>query len=281
MRIGRGRYRGSDIILVYQGDAAYDASASGGPTSIAAALAALDRLELASRCTPATRVDPADVTPTAPIDQDVRILCTGFNYAKHAAEAAADAPANPTFFMRFASSLVGPNEPIVLPRASDMLDWEGEIAFVIKRAGRAIPAASALEHVGGYTCFGDHSVRDFQLHGTQATAGKNFDRSGAIGPTIVTPDEAPTLADMELFTRVDDQQFQHGQLTDLVFGVPRLIEYISTFMTLRPGDVVATGTPAGIGGRQVPPRWLRAGETITVDVPGIGILSNPVIMENV
>ena len=279
MRIGAALRDGRRVIVGWVEGQGFDLSSGGGPETIASALASLDGGELHRWCRPGAAVADEELTLTAPIDPDVRVLCAGLNYANHAVEASREPLAYPTFFPRYASGLVGPDEPIVLPRASEQLDWEGEIAFVMKRGGRAIPASSALDHVGGYTCFGDHSVREFQLHGTQATAGKNFDRSGSIGPTIVTPDEAPQLEKMELFTRVDGTQFQHGRLADLVFGIPELIAYISTFMTMRPGDVVATGTPAGIGGRQVPPRWLRAGETVTVEAPGIGVLSNQVVNE--
>ena len=280
MRIARARLETANpMIAVIDAGVAYDVSAAGGPTTIAGALAALDTGALRRFCCQTQSLDPEHLTLLAPIDDDARVLCTGFNYVNHATESARDVPVHPTFFMRYASSLVGPGEPIVLPAASEQLDWEGEVAFVIKRAGRAIATADAMDHIGGYVCFGDHSIRDFQFHGTQATAGKNFDRSGAIGPWIVTSDEVPTLADLELFTRLDGERVQHGCLSDLVFDVPALVAYISTFMALRPGDVVATGTPAGVGARRTPPRWLRPGEEIVVDVPGLGTLTNTVIVE--
>ncbi len=270
---------GSQVIVGIKGEQAFDLSKSGGPTTVADAMQALDQGVLESRCTDNAKLEERGFTLTAPVDADARILCTGFNFVNHAAESAREVPENPTFFMRYASGLVGPDDPIEVPKASETLDWEGEIAFVIKRAGRSIAQADAYDYVGGYVCFGDHSIREFQLHGTQATAGKNFDRSGSIGPWIVTSDEIGDPSNLELFTRLNDEQVQHGKLTDLVFDIPRLIAYISTFMKLRPGDIVATGTPAGIGGRRVPPRWMRPGETITIDVPGIGTLTNPVIAE--
>lgn len=280
MKIGRLRTLAGNVVVACQiDDDCFDVTLDGGPTTIAMALAELHGGVLASRCIGDALIDVRRCSVLAPIDPDVRVLCTGFNFRSHASEVARNEPTNPTFFQRFASSLVGPNEPIILPTASVQLDWEGEIAFVIGRGGRAITAEAALDHVAGYTLFGDHSVRDFQLHGTQATAGKNFDASGAIGPWIVTPDEAPPLEEMELVTRLNGAQVQHGRFTDLVFGVADLIAYISTFMTLRPGDVVATGTPAGIGGRRDPPRWLKAGEQISVEAPGLGVLSNVVTPE--
>lgn len=280
MKIGCAKLSdGSRVIIGIKGDRAFDLSKSNGPQTIAEAMGDFDQGVLKTRCTDAALLEDRAFDLLAPVDPDARILCTGFNFANHATESAREVPENPTFFMRFASGLVGPGEPIIAPKASEQLDWEGEVAFVIKRAGRAIAPANAYDHVGGYVCFGDHSIREFQLHGTQATAGKNFDCSGSIGPWIVTADEIGNPSELELFTRLNDEQMQHGKLTDLIFDIPRLIAYISTFMKLRPGDIVATGTPAGIGGRRVPPRWMRPGEMITVDVPGIGTLTNPIIAE--
>ncbi len=264
-------------IIAISDKRAFNITHAGGPENIATALMQIDRLP--DYCVDASAVDLSSLTLLAPIDENARILCTGFNYRNHAAESDRDVPQKPTFFVRWASSIVGPDEPIILPQASEQLDWEGEVAVVIGHGGRAISAEHALVHVGGYTVFGDHSIRDFQLHGTQATAGKNFDRTGAAGPWIVTPDELPPTSEMELFTRLNDEQVQHGCLSDLVFGVPELIEYVSAFMELRSGDVIATGTPAGIGGRRVPPRWLREGEVISVEVPGIGTITNRVEKE--
>jgi 2-keto-4-pentenoate hydratase/2-oxohepta-3-ene-1,7-dioic acid hydratase in catechol pathway len=203
-----------------------------------------------------------------PVMEPRRILCVGFNYHNHAAEMDKELPSNPTFFVRFPSSLVGHLEPIRRYPASDTLDWEGEIAVVIGRGGRDISRDEAAAHIWGYTAFADNSVREFQLHGTQATAGKNFDRSGSFGPWLVTADEVPDPAALELV--------QSGVLSDLVFDIPAVIEYVSTWTTLSPGDVIATGTPAGIGYRQVPPRYLQAGEVLTIEIPGITTLVNQV-----
>ncbi|MEU1997987.1 fumarylacetoacetate hydrolase family protein [Nocardia gamkensis] len=211
-----------------------------------------------------------------PVIEPARILCVGFNYRNHATEMDKELPANPTFFVRFPSSLVGHLEPIERCAASDTLDWEGEIAIVIGRGGRDISRDRAADHVWGYTAFADNSVREFQLHGTQATAGKNFDRSGSFGPWLVTADEVPDPRALKLHTYLGDQRVQSGVLADLVFDIPAVIEYVSTWTTLSPGDVIATGTPAGIGHRRVPPRYLQAGEVLTVDIPGITTLVNHV-----
>ncbi len=259
---------------------AYDVTGSaGGPRTIAQAMVEAMSGVLAQRLADCERIDFSAQTLLRPVDDDARILCAGFNFAAHASESDRQTPSQPTFFTRFASSLVGPSEPIVRPVASECLDWEGELAVVIGRAGRAIAREHALSHVGGYVCFGDHSARDFQLHSTQATAGKNFDRSGTIGPWIVTPDQAPQPGQLEVFTRLNGEQMQHGRLSQLVFDIPALIAYASTFMALRPGDVIATGTPSGIGARRKPPRWLRGGDEIAVEVPGVGLLTNRVIEE--
>ncbi|MFI9534352.1 fumarylacetoacetate hydrolase family protein [Nocardia fusca] len=211
-----------------------------------------------------------------PVPAPRRILCVGFNYHNHAAEMDKEVPSHPTFFVRFPSSLVGHREPIRRYPASDTLDWEGEIAVVIGRGGRDIRRDAADAHIWGYTAFADNSVREFQLHGTQATAGKNFDRSGSFGPWLVTADEVPDPAALELHTYLGDQRVQSAVLSDLVFDIPAVIEYISTWTTLSPGDVIATGTPAGIGYRQVPPRYLQAGEVLTIEIPGVTTLVNHV-----
>lgn len=215
-----------------------------------------------------------------PIPDPHRILCAGFNYRDHAREASAKPSEYPTFFVRFPSSLVGHDVPLVLPKASAMLDWEGELAVVMGRSGRHISAADALSHVAGYACFGDHSVRDFQLHGTQATAGKNFDQSGAWGPWLVTADDVPDPSALELRTRVNGVTLQNAKTADLIFDVASLIEYISTFTTLEAGDVIATGTPAGIGGRMTPPKFLNAGDVVSIEIDGVGTLTNHVIEES-
>ncbi|MFC9833631.1 fumarylacetoacetate hydrolase family protein [Rhodococcus sp. NPDC127530] len=209
-----------------------------------------------------------------PVTDPRRILCVGFNYHNHAVEMDKEPPQHPTFFVRFPSSLVGHMEPVERTPVSDSLDWEGEIAIVIGRGGRNIRAHDAAHHVWGYTAFADNSVREFQLHGTQATAGKNFDRSGSVGPWLVTADEIADPKALEVHTYLGDNRVQAGVLADLVFDIPSVIEYVSTWTTLTPGDIIATGTPAGIGYRQDPPRYLQPGEVLTIDIPGVTRLVN-------
>jgi 2-keto-4-pentenoate hydratase/2-oxohepta-3-ene-1,7-dioic acid hydratase in catechol pathway len=208
-----------------------------------------------------------------------RLFCVGYNYRSHASEVDVAVPDHPTFFLRTIASVTVGDGPIELPRVSPTLDWEGEAAVVIGTPGRHITPEHALKHVAGVVPFGDHSVREFQMHGTQATAAKNFDRSGSIG-SIVTPLDEIEWQTLEVITKLNGEQVQHGCLADLVFGVPQLIAYISQWTRLERGDVIATGTPSGIGARNVPPRWLCAGDEISVSIPGFGQVTNTVVEES-
>ena len=208
-----------------------------------------------------------------------KILCVGVNYRPHIEEMGRAVPSHPVVFIRYPDSLVGPGEALVRPAASERFDFEGELAVVIGRECRNVTRDQAMKYVAGYCCFMDGSVRDWQNHTPQFTAGKNFERSGSIGPEVVPVDKAPALETLELTTRVNGQVMQQGRVADLVFDVPYLIEYISTFTRLRPGDVIATGTPAGVGAARQPPVWLRAGDVVEVEIPGIGLLQNPVCDE--
>jgi 2-keto-4-pentenoate hydratase/2-oxohepta-3-ene-1,7-dioic acid hydratase in catechol pathway len=221
-------------------------------------------------------VDLEDVRWLPPVPRPERILCVGLNYASHASEIARDATAHPTLFSRFPSSFVGHGTPVERPRASDTLDWEGEIAFVIGGGRRDIAAADALDHVAGYTLMAENSVRGYQEHSRQATAGKNFDRSGSWGPWIITADEVPDPTALELRTYLNGKQKQKASLAELVFSIQTIIEYVSSFTRLVPGDVIATGTPAGIGLRETPPRFLRPGDELVVEIPGLLTLANSV-----
>lgn len=221
-------------------------------------------------------VDLDGVRWLPPVPRPERILCVGLNYASHASEIARGATAHPTLFSRFPSSFVGHGTPVERPRVSDTLDWEGEIAFVIGDGRRDIAAADALDHVAGYTLMAENSVRGYQEHSRQATAGKNFDRSGSWGPWIITADEVPDPAALELRTYLNGKQKQKASLAELVFSIQVIIEYVSSFTQLVPGDVIATGTPAGIGLRETPPRFLRPGDELVVEIPGLLTLANSV-----
>ncbi len=214
-----------------------------------------------------------------PLPDARRILCIGVNYRPHIREMGREVPDYPVVFTRFASSLVGHGESIIRPRESRQFDFEGELAVVIGRAVRRVPRERAFDCVAGYSCFMDGSIRDFQKHTGQFTPGKNFDLSGAMGPCIVTADEIDEPARLELTTRVNGQVMQRGRLADLVFDIPALIAYCSTFTRLEPGDVIATGTPGGVGAARRPPVWLQPGDVVEVDVPGVGCLRSQVLDE--
>ncbi len=209
-----------------------------------------------------------------------KILCVGVNYRPHIEEMGSEIPDYPVIFVRFPSSLVGHDEPILRPRASEQFDFEGELAVIIGKRARNVSRDSALDYVAGYSCFMDGSVRDWQRHTSQYTAGKNFHKSGAIGPCLVTADEIPDPSQLELTTYVNGDVMQQGQVADLVFDIPQLIEYSSTFSELMPGDVIATGTPGGVGAARTPPVWLKPGDTVAVEIPGVGLLRSPVLDES-
>jgi 2-keto-4-pentenoate hydratase/2-oxohepta-3-ene-1,7-dioic acid hydratase in catechol pathway len=210
-----------------------------------------------------------------------RFLCIGINYRPHMQEMGREAPAHPVVFVRFASSLVGHEAPLCKPDASEQFDFEGELAVVIGKRARNVRRENALDVVAGYGCFNDGSVRDFQRHSGQFTPGKNFPRSGAFGPWVVTRDEIPDPQALRLETRLNGAVVQSACTGELIFGIAELIEYISIWTELVPGDVIVTGTPGGVGAGRKPPLWMRSGDQIEVEISGLGCLSNPVTAENV
>ena len=235
------------------------------------------RAAIADAARDVTALDALERLP--PIPAPARIICVGVNYADHAAESdrAAEPPGHPVLFTRFTSSLVGAGQPIERPIASRQFDWEGELAVVIGRRAQRIGRDVALDHVAGYSCFMDGTLRDWQRHTSQFTPGKNFDRSGAWGPWIVTADEVPDPGALELTTTVDGEVVQHASTSLMIHDVAAIVSYCSTFTTLEPGDVIATGTPAGVGFARTPPRWLEPGQEVCVEISSIGTLTNPVV----
>jgi 2-keto-4-pentenoate hydratase/2-oxohepta-3-ene-1,7-dioic acid hydratase in catechol pathway len=213
-----------------------------------------------------------------PIPEPAKILCVGLNYHDHRAESAAPAGSHPTIFTRYASSLVAAGQPLVRPAASDVFDYEGELAVVIGKRCRAVPVDDALGVVAGYSCFQDGSVRDYQRHSTQFIAGKNFDRSGSFGPAIVTPDEFDATT-ATLTTTLNGQKVQHAPISDMIYSVAELIAYCSIWTTLEPGDVIATGTPGGVGYARKPPLLLKPGDVVEVSITSVGTLTNAIIAE--
>lgn len=206
-----------------------------------------------------------------------KILCVGLNYCDHAAESKSAAPSYPVIFARFATSLIGHGAPMLRPSISDCLDYEGELAVVIGRGGKAIERADALSHVFGYSVFNDASIRDFQLRTPQWTIGKNFDGTGAFGPWLTVADALPPGGrDLELRTRLNGEVVQKANTSQMIFDVAELISTVSAAMTLESGDVIVTGTPAGVGIARNPPLYMRSGDVIEVEIEGIGVLANTV-----
>ncbi len=206
-----------------------------------------------------------------------KILCAGLNYKAHMEETGNEDTSAPTLFTRFASSQVGHEQAMIKPRESDNLDFEGEIALIIGKAGRRISPDAALSHVAGYSCYNDGSVRDFQRHTSQFTPGKNFVRTGGFGPWMMTPDEIGDLDNMEITTRLNGEVMQNSRAAYLIFSFAELISYSSTFTELVPGDVIVTGTPAGVGAARNPPVFMLPGDQVDIEVSPIGTLSNTII----
>lgn len=206
-----------------------------------------------------------------------KIICVGLNYHDHVQETGNTATPHPALFVRFPASQVGHGQAMIRPRVSEKYDYEGELAVIIGRGGRHISEADALSHVAGYACYNEGSIRDWQRHTGQYLAGKSFDRSGAFGPWMETSITDP--ASLTLETRLNGQVVQHSPTSLMITPVPAQIAYISTVLPLLPGDVIVSGTPGGVGARRTPPLWMKPGDTVEVEISGIGILRNPVEQE--
>jgi 2-keto-4-pentenoate hydratase/2-oxohepta-3-ene-1,7-dioic acid hydratase in catechol pathway len=213
--------------------------------------------------------------PVVPDPQ--RIVCVGINYRSHAAETGRDISPAPSVFLRLADTLLGHGQPLLRPRVSTQFDFEGELAAVIGRPGRHVSEADALAHVAGYTCFVDGSVRDFQKF--SVTSGKNFPATGPLGPVMVTADELGDPTRLTLVTRLNGDEMQRSGTDLLIYSIPKIIKFVSDFTSLAPGDIIATGTPAGVGHRRTPPVYMKPGDVLEVEISGIGTLRNPVAAE--
>jgi len=220
-----------------------------------------------------------DIAFAPVIPEPDKIICIGINYEEHRAETGRPVVAHPTVFTRFFNTQVGHEQPIVRPKASVTFDFEGELAVIIGTAGRAISEDRAFDHVAGYACYNDVSVRDFQQHTSQFTPGKNFPATGPFGPFLVTPDEVGPLGEQRIQTRLNGVVVQDAHLNQMIFNVPKLIAYCSIWTELRPGDVIVTGTPGGVGARRDPPLWMKPGDEIVVEIEGVGQLTNRVVDE--
>jgi acylpyruvate hydrolase len=273
---------------VQTGDAVVDLSElrADAPRDLTALLAlgptVLAEVKTAAKAARSTQIKPLEQLRAAlPITNLSKFICLGLNYQDHVAESKNVRPQYPTLFLRVPSSLVAHGEPIERPLASIQLDYEAELAVIIGRSFRnAATAKDALGAVAGYACFNDGSVREFQRHTIQWTMGKNFDRTGGFGPFFVSADELPSgAAGLKISTRVNGETRQSDNTANMIFNVGETLSYISRGITLAPGDVVAMGTPAGVAHTHTPPKWLRAGDMVEVEIEGIGVLRNPVIDE--
>jgi 2-keto-4-pentenoate hydratase/2-oxohepta-3-ene-1,7-dioic acid hydratase in catechol pathway len=222
----------------------------------------------------------ADVAFLPPVTDPAKILCVGINYLTHVQETGREVPKFPMIFTRFADTQTGHEQPLVRPLASAKLDFEGELAVVIGRRARHVKAADAYGYVAGYACYNDGSVRDWQKHSIQFIPGKNFPQTGGFGPCLVTADEVGDPSQLELVTRLNGEIVQHARTDDLIFSIPALIEYCSTFTELQPGDIIVTGTTGGVGAFRQPPLWMKHGDVVEVEISRVGLLRNTVADED-
>jgi 2-keto-4-pentenoate hydratase/2-oxohepta-3-ene-1,7-dioic acid hydratase in catechol pathway len=249
-----------------------------GATTLREALAAnaLDEIRAGAK-TAKPDYKLADIKFLPVIPEPQKILCAGINYRSHAAEVGRELPKQPSMFIRFTDTLVGHDGEMTRPKLSDNFDFEGEFTAVIGRGGRDIPIERALDHVAGYTCFVDGSVRDYQKF--SVTSGKNWPGTGPLGPWIVTTDAIPDPTRLTLTTRLNGQQVQHSGTDQMIYSMQQIVSFCSQFTQLHPGDVIATGTPEGVGHGRKPPLWMKAGDVLEVEISGIGTLRTRVVDE--
>ena len=216
-----------------------------------------------------------------PVERPGKVICLGLNYADHAREGGYRIPEYPALFMRCTTSLIAANAPLIRPRVSEKLDYEAELMVVIGRKGRHVAEADALDLVFGYTCFNDASVRDYQRKTHQWTPGKNFDGTGAVGPMVVTPEELPPgAAGLKIACRLNGDTVQSANTSQMIISVAKTLSLLSEFTTLEPGDLIALGTPQGVGHARNPPLWMRPGDIVEVEIEGVGVLTNRVVDED-
>ena len=259
-----------------------DLAVAGLPTTMIELLALQDGIELARKAAKqaSTTIHIADVRIEAPVPRPGKVLAIGLNYRDHAEESGQPIPQRPVVFAKASTCIVGPGDAIDIPRVSRAVDWEAELCFVIGKTARYVSAADAAQYIAGYTIGNDVSVRDWQFHSPTWIMGKSFDTHGPLGPYLVTPDEVGD-GNLDIKLTVNGEQKQSSNTSQLIFGVGEIIEYLSAGMTLEPGDVVFTGTPAGVGGTRRPPEFLKAGDVVRVEISGLGVLENPVEAEPV
>ena len=275
-------YHNQELTFGYvtsDGEGVVDVGSRGDFTSLRDVLEAGALSSLPQECGDSADIALQDVDYAPTITNPKKILCVGLNYKAHQEETGRGGEGFPTIFVRFAAAQVAHQKPIIRPKESQSLDFEGEIAMIIGRPGRRIDRESALSHVAGFGIYNDGSVRDYQRHTSQFTPGKNFACTGGFGPWMMTLDEIGDLSEMEITTRLNGEVMQNAKADLLVHGFEELIEYCSTFVELEPGDVIVTGTPGGVGVARNPPMFMDEGDLIEIEVAPIGTLSNKVERE--
>lgn len=283
MRLMVGQNGGTTAVFLVKGNTAVNLTAldaAVGADLLAIASGAVDVDAVVAKAADVPGVPLTDVVPAMPIAAPGKVICLGLNYIDHIKEGGYAVPEYPALFMRCNNSLMAADEPMVRPSCSERLDYEAELMLIVGKGGKHIAEEDALSHVFAYTIFNDGSVRDYQRKTHQWTPGKNFDQTGPIGPSVVTPDELPEGAvGLKIESRVGDEILQSANTDDMLWSVARTIATISEYSTLEPGDMIAMGTPPGVGHAKTPPRWLRPGEVVEVEIEGIGILKNPIVAE--
>ncbi len=282
--VNDGAYRPGAIVERDGREAIVDLLAADAslPSSIRALLEAgpLARQKAEAAAEAATDLlDARAIKLAAPIPNPDKILCIGLNYADHAAESGQPLPDFPIVFSKYSNTVIGSGDAIVLPKVTDQVDYEAELGFVIGKRARYVSEADALDYVAGYLNVNDVSARDYQTRTSQWTMGKSFDTFAPMGPALVTADDVPDPHNLAIRLWIGDDMLQDSSTSQLIFNVPQLLADISEVMTLEPGDIVSTGTPPGVGAARTPPRWLRPGETVNIEIQGLGVLSNPVVAE--
>ena len=222
-----------------------------------------------------------DVLLCAPVPRPGKLICIGLNYRDHASESNLSIPTSPIVFSKFSTAIVGPEAPVVIPAGSEKADYEAELAFIMGRVAKNVSREKALQHVFGYTCLNDVSERGYQFADSQWQRAKSCDTFAPMGPYVVTGDEVPRPDDLAIKLRLNGETMQDSRTSQLIFDIPRLIEFISRVITLEPGDVIATGTPAGVGFARKPPVFLKPGDRMEVEIEGLGVLANPVAAQSV
>lgn len=258
-----------------------------GERALVAAERAIEHVRAMPAATPSPKgprgellsFSPEEIEMMAPIPRPGKVMCIGLNYRDHAEEIGFKLPERPVLFSKFSSCVIGPGDPIALPAISDKVDYEAELAVVIGKPARGVEVEKAMEYVAGYTLLNDVSARDIQMGDGQWVRGKSFDTFAPMGPALVTRDEIADPGKLDISLRLNGQVMQNSNTSNLVFGVPELIAFLSQAITLEPGDVIATGTPGGVGTSRKPQVFLKAGDVVAVEVEGIGILENPVMAD--